>query len=244
MTAALDLDLSDIHTRPTMDMKPFPLVDVGPLPGACEQTFVGQPPPERLPYARPACILPSLDELVDADGVRLEEKLSDLAANVAGDSHCSDDDLWTLMGSKMHVRAIAQQLGATEMALASRDERIERLGQTTAQLSTDLRRTLDQLTIAQGVAAALQRKLDGADRAVSTTAAELYAERNRTCDLELHLRVERQRLEREAILHNENMTRLIKRTAEVCRLQKDVARLTEDCNVLRAALEKCERGGK
>src|ERR1044071_3308235 len=152
MTASLDLDMLDIHGAPTLDLT-YPLVDVGRCPDASEPTFVGQPPPERLPYVKAVCVLPDLDSATEDD-------ISDLAANVCSESHVAADDLYALCGSSLHVKAICEQLGATEMALASRDERIGLLGQTTAQLSTDLRRTLDQLTIAQGVAAALQRQLD------------------------------------------------------------------------------------
>jgi hypothetical protein len=236
MTASYDIALHDlaIHTAITVDMKPYPLVDVGRCPDSSEPTFVGQPPPERLPYVKAVSVLPDLDTCTADD-------ISDLAANVCSESHVAADDLYALCGSSSHVKAICEQLGATEMALSSRDERIERLGQTTAMLSTDLRRTVDELAIAQGVGAALQRKLDGADRAVMTTAAELYAERNKVVELDVLLRTERQRLEREATMHHQTMSRLIAQTGETCKLHREVSRLTEEVRVLR---EKCERGGK
>lgn len=239
MTASYDIALHDlaIHTAITVDMKPYPIVDVGELPGRCEPTFVGQPPPERLPYVKAVSVLPDLDVCTSDD-------ISDLAANVCSESHVAADDLFVLCGSSSHVKAICEQLGATEMALSSRDERIERLGQTTAMLSTDLRRAVDQLAIAQGVGAEFKRKAESYEQSLVMTANELYAERNKMVELDVLLRTERQRLEREPTMHHQTMSRLIAQTGETCKLHREVSRLTAEVNVLRAALEKCERGGK
>jgi hypothetical protein len=92
-------------------------LDLVPLPGACDPTIVGPPPPGRLPAPpRANCVLPDLDTCTLDD-------VADLAANVSGDSHSSDDDLWALMGSSLHVRAICTMLGRLEFELDTMTER-------------------------------------------------------------------------------------------------------------------------
>lgn len=227
MTASLDLAYL-VHTAPTLDLRP--VIDVGDLPGRCADTFVGQPPPAHVP-ATPCSILPNLDTATSDD-------ISDLAANVCSGTHQADDDLWVLAGSQPHIRAICEALGATEMALSSRDERIERLGQTVAQLSTDLRRAVDQLAIAQGVGAKYREEALRNERVAVGASAELYAERNRTVELDVLFRTERQRSEREGAMHTQTMSRLMASLGDGCQLRRTVARLETENKALQAALNR------
>ena len=213
-----------IQTAITVDLRPMPLIDVGPCPDSSDATLVGQPALDRLPYVRPAIVLPDLETATEDD-------VSDLAANCALDTETGRDDLWVLVGSQEHVRAICQQLGATELALAERDERIANLSATAAALTR-------QLAVQQSIGTEYQRKFERSDSALAHTAQELYAERNKVVEMDVMLRTERQRLEREATMHHETMNRLIKQAAESCKL----TRALETTEALRvAALEGCEQ---
>jgi len=226
VTASYDPALHElaIHTAITVDLRPMPPIEVGPCPGSSEPTIVGPPAPDRLPYVRPAIVLPDLDTATEDD-------ISDLAANCALDTETGRDDLWVLVGSQEHVRAICQQLGATELALTQRDERI-------ANLSATVEAMTRQLAVQQSLGSEFQRKSQSYEQSLVMTTNDLYAERNKVVSLDVILRTERQRLEREATMHRETMNRLIKQTAESCKLTRDLA-ATEALRV--AALQDAEQ---
>lgn len=140
MTASYDIALHDlaIHSAITVDMRPLPLIDVGPIPGACEPTLIGPVAPDRLPFVKATCVLPDLDVATDDD-------LADLAAN------CFDNsgDLAILLGSSPHVRAILGLFGRLEM----RADKAETLRHNVRQLSS-------QLTLAQGLGAEFKAKCE------------------------------------------------------------------------------------
>jgi len=226
MTASYDPAFHElaIHTAITVDMRPMPLIDVGPCPDSSESTLVGPPAPDRLPYVRPAIALPDLDTATEDD-------ISDLAANCALETDTGRDDLWVLVGSQDHVRAICQQLGATELALTERDERIANLSATVEALTR-------QLAVQQSIGAEFERKSQGYGQALIMTTNELYAERNEVVELQTLFATERARLEREANMHHETMNRLIKQTGEACKL----TRALETTEALRvSALQDAEQ---
>jgi len=232
VTASYDIAMHDlaIHSAITVDMRP-PLIDVGRCPDSSEPTIVGQPAPERLPYVRPVAVLPHLDVELDENSVSIDDRMSDVAANVCGETKHAYDDLWALCGSGQHVRFICELLGRRELELDTMTERVANLGATVQTLQR-------QLSVQQSLGAEYQAKFDRSDKALADTTAELYAERNNVVHLDVLLRTERQRLEREGSMHRETVNRLIKQTADSCKMN----RALKEAEALRlAALEDCEQ---
>jgi hypothetical protein len=134
---------------------------------------------------------------------------------------CGHDEVLDLAANALHRDDDLWALSGSQLHIRAICQQVERL---------DL-----DLMAAQDVVASQ-------GRVIVHQQVEMATLRQQVKDLELMVRTERDRLEGEAVMHNETMSRLFAQTAESLCLTRERDLLTTEANTLRAALDTMTTG--